>query len=178
MGFGGVSAVARATGISRLRICRGIKELKEASESPLGSRRIRKPGGGRKKTVDTDLTLKVDLEKLVQPTERGEPENPLRWTCKSVRRLAKELKAMGHQASHRMVAELLHELGYSLQANSKTLEVYLFTAVGAFRKSFPRDTRPRWLARWATKGQAVATDLPDPRATPWRLRISSTQSWC
>ena len=122
MGFGGVSAVARATGVSRLRIYRGIKELKEASESPLEGRRIRRPGGGRKKTVDTDLTLRTDLENLVQPTERGEPENPLRWTCKSVRRLAKELKEMGHQTSHRMVAELLHEMGYSLQANSKTLE--------------------------------------------------------
>jgi transposase len=122
MGFGGVSAVARATGVSRLRICRGIKELKEASELPLDGRRIRRPGGGRKKTVDTDLTLRADLEKLVQPTERGEPDSPLRWTCKSVRRLAKELKAMGHQTSHRMVAELLHDLGYSLQANSKTLE--------------------------------------------------------
>lgn len=122
IGFGGVSAVARATGVSRLRIYRGIKELKEASESPLEDRRIRRPGGGRKKTVDTDLTLRADLEKLVQPTERGEPENPLRWTCKSVRRLAKELKGMGHQVSHRMVAELLHEMGYSLQANSKTLE--------------------------------------------------------
>jgi Rhodopirellula transposase DDE domain len=122
MGFGGVSTVARATGVSRLRICRGIRELKEASEPPLEGRRIRRPGGGRKKTVDTDLTLRGDLEKLVQPTERGEPESPLRWTCKSVRRLAEELKGMGHQTSHRMVAELLHEMGYSLQANSKTLE--------------------------------------------------------
>lgn len=65
---------------------------------------------------------KTDLEHLVNPTMRGDPESPLRWTCKSVRRLAKELKRMGHQTSHRMVAAILHDLGYSLQANSKTLE--------------------------------------------------------
>jgi transposase len=122
IGFGGVAMVARATGYSRLTLRRGIKELKAAPESPPGGRKIRRPGGGRKRTVDTDLTLREDLEKLVQPTERGEPESPLRWTCKSVRRLAEELKRMGHQTSHRMVAELLHEMGYSLQANSKTLE--------------------------------------------------------
>ena len=122
IGFGGASKVARATGISRLAIGRGLKELKAAPGWYPGGRGIRRPGGGRKRTVDTDLTLKTDLEKLVQPTERGEPESPLRWTCKSVRRLAGELKSMGHRASHRMVAELLHDLGYSLQANSKTLE--------------------------------------------------------
>ena len=121
IGFGGVAKVARATGFSRLTLRRGIKELKAAPSHPKG-RRIRRPGGGRKRTVDTDLTLRADLEKLVQPTERGEPESPLRWTCKSVRRLAEELKRMGHQTSHRMVAEMLHEMGYSLQANSKTLE--------------------------------------------------------
>ena len=122
IGFGGVAMVARATGYSRLTLRRGIKELKSAPESPPGGRKIRRPGGGRKRTVDTDLTLRADLEKLVQPTERGEPESPLRWTCKSVRRLAEELKRLGHQTSHRMVAEMLHEMGYSLQANSKTLE--------------------------------------------------------
>jgi transposase len=122
IGFGGVARVARATGISRLTIRRGIKELKTTPESRPEGRRIRRPGGGRKRTVDTDPTLKADLEKLVQPTERGEPDSPLRWTCKSVRRLAGELKRMGHQTSHRMVAEMLHEMGYSLQANSKTLE--------------------------------------------------------
>lgn len=122
IGFGGVAKVARATGFSRLTIRRGIQELKAAPESHPKGRRIRRPGGGRKRTVDTDLTLRADLERLVQPTERGEPESPLRWTCKSVRRLAEELKRMGHQTSHRMVAEMLHEMGYSLQANSKTLE--------------------------------------------------------
>ena len=122
IGFGGVAIVARATGFSRFTIRRGIKELKAAPERHCEGGRIRRPGGGRKRTVDTDLTLRADLETLVQPTERGDPESPLRWTCKSVRRLAEELKRMGHQTSHRMVAEMLHEMGYSLQANSKTLE--------------------------------------------------------
>jgi hypothetical protein len=72
--------------------------------------------------VVTDPTLREDLDRLVEPTSRGDPESPLRWTCKSVRKLAAELKAQGHQTSHRMVAELLHDLGYSLQANQKTLE--------------------------------------------------------
>jgi len=72
--------------------------------------------------VETDPTLREDLERLVEPTSRGDPESPLRWTCKSVRKLAAALKAQGHQTSHRMVAELLHEMGYSLQANQKTLE--------------------------------------------------------
>ena len=72
--------------------------------------------------VVIDPTLRGDLDRLVEPTSRGDPESPLRWTCKSVRRLAEELKAQGHQTSHRMVAELLHDLGYSLQANQKTLE--------------------------------------------------------
>jgi DNA-binding phage protein len=122
MGFGGVAKVARATGYSRLTLRRGLKELKATPEPDCEGRRIRRPGGGRKRTVDTDLTLRSDLETLVQPTERGDPESPLRWTCKSVRRLAEELKRMGHQTSHRMVAEMLHAMGYSLQANSKTLE--------------------------------------------------------
>jgi transposase len=120
IGFGGVSLVARATGMSRETIRRGIEELKSPAGSHAGG--VRRPGGGRKKTVDCDPTLKQDLEKLVNPAERGDPESALRWTSKSVRRLAEELKRMGHQTSHRMVAEILHDLGYSLQANRKTLE--------------------------------------------------------
>lgn len=120
IGFGGISAVARSTGMSRPAISRGIEELK----TPVEARHegIRRPGGGRKKTVDVDPTLKEDLEKLINPTERGDPESPMRWTSKSVRHLAEELKQMGHQVSHRIVADLLHALGYSLQGNCKTLE--------------------------------------------------------
>ena len=112
--------MSRETGVSRRAIIRGIKELDEAPV--VGVARVRRAGGGRKKTVEKDATLKVDLERLVEPVTRGDPESRLRWTCKSVRKLAQELQDMGHQTSHRMVAELLHELGYSLQANSKTLE--------------------------------------------------------
>jgi transposase len=121
IGHGGASIVSRATGVSRRAIRAGLQELK-GSQRPQAAARIRKAGGGRKKTVDKDPALKNDLEQLVEPATRGDPESPLRWTCKSVRRLAQELKTMGHQTSHRMVAELLHELGYSLQANRKTLE--------------------------------------------------------
>ena len=121
MGPGGISAVSRATGVSRQVIRQGTAELNgPGARHPEG--RIRRPGGGRKKTVTQDRTLKSDLEQLVEPLTRGDPESPLRWTCKSVRKLATELRRMGHQASHRMVAELLHDLGYSLQANRKTQE--------------------------------------------------------
>ena len=120
IGFGGTSEVSRQTGVSRRAIIQGIKELDEAPGVRVG--RVRRAGGGRKKTVDKDASLKTDLERLVDPVTRGDPESPLRWTCKSVRKLAEELRRLGHQTSHRMVAELLHELGYSLQANRKTLE--------------------------------------------------------
>jgi len=80
------------------------------------------PGGGRKRTVAQDPTLLADLERLVEPLSRGDPESPLRWTCKSLHRLADELKRQGHQTSHRMVGELLRTLGYRLQANHKSLE--------------------------------------------------------
>lgn len=120
IGFGGTSLVSRATGVSRRAIIAGMKELEEVPTIQGG--RVRRPGGGRKKTVDTDATLRKDLERLIDPVTRGDPESPLRWTCKSVRKLAAELIRAGHQTSHRMVAELLHELGYSLQGNRKTLE--------------------------------------------------------
>jgi transposase len=121
IGRGGQLAVARATGVSRTMIQRGIREvLQPELQAPKG--RVRRPGGGRKAMVTIDPTLRDDLERLVEPTSRGDPESPLRWTCKSVRKLAAELTAQGHQTSHRMVADLLHDLGYSLQANQKTLE--------------------------------------------------------
>jgi transposase len=125
LGYGGASIVSRATGVSRRAIAAGVIELgmpaKRAPER-LAERGIRRSGGGRKRTTETDPTLKQDLERLVDPVTRGDPESPLRWTCKSVRKLADQLNGKGHQASHRMVAELLHELGYSLQANRKSLE--------------------------------------------------------
>ncbi len=121
IGRGGISVVSRATGVSRRAIRVGISELKAPKGRGLVGR-VRKPGGGRKRTVDRDPKLLVDLEKLIEPTTRGDPETALRWTCKSVRVLAGELKRRGHKTSHRMVAELLRGLGYSLQTNRKTIE--------------------------------------------------------
>ena len=121
MGFGGVTAVARASGLSRGTVIRGMAELK-TTPRPGRGQRIRRKGAGRKRTVDQDVTLKRDLESLVEPMTRGDPESPLRWTCKSVRQLAAQLKRRGHKTSHRMVAEILHGMDYSLQANRKTLE--------------------------------------------------------
>ncbi len=118
IGRGGITAVAEATGMSRPAIRLGLTELRQPAAHP--PNRIRRPGGGRKKTVIQDPSLLRDLERLIEPVTRGDPESPLRWTCKSLRKLAAELGSMGHKTSHRMVADLLHDLGYSLQANSKT----------------------------------------------------------
>ncbi len=120
IGWGGISAVSRATGLSRKAISQGIKQLQDGARVSEG--RIRRTGGGRKKTVMKDPKLCEDLERLVEPVTRGDPESPLRWTCKSVRKLAQELNRQGHQVSHQLVSELLHERGYSLQANRKTRE--------------------------------------------------------
>jgi hypothetical protein len=120
LGWGGITAASRATGLSRKAIRRGIAELNGAPAAAPG--RVRRPGGGRKKTVDTDPTLLPDLEALVEPSTRGDPEGPLRWTCKSLRKLAADLQERGHRVSHQLVAELLQAAGYSLQANRKTRE--------------------------------------------------------
>lgn len=121
-GWGGIRAVSRATGMSREAIVHGIQEVHGEGKPPAALGRIRRPGGGRKPLEVHDPSLRVDLERLVEPSTRGDPESPLRWTCKSVRRLARELQAQGHAVSHEKVAHLLHALGYSLQANRKTRE--------------------------------------------------------
>jgi transposase len=120
VGRGGISIVAKATGISRLVIRKGVADLK--NPTALAPGRVRKEGGGRKRASDKDASLKTDLESLLESTTRGDPEAALRWTGKSVRQLTAELKRMGHEISHQVVADLLHELGYSLQANRKTKE--------------------------------------------------------
>jgi len=125
IGYGGVSVVARATGVSRRAITEGMKELSQqkVSGEPVPSQfRIRRKGAGRKRAVDKDPGLRADLDRLVDPATRGDPESPLRWTCKSVRIWAEELRREGHAVSHQTVAELLHEMDYSLQANQKKLE--------------------------------------------------------
>jgi transposase len=120
LGWGGISAVSRATGLSRQVISDGIQELQGGIQAEEG--RVRRKGGGRTSNVSKDPKLSEDLERLVEPVTRGDPQSPLRWTSKSVRKLAKELQGMGHQVSHELVSELLHGLGYSLQANRKTQE--------------------------------------------------------
>jgi len=117
-GYGGIAAVAMATGMAPSTIGRGLKEL--AQDEP--SERVRRPGAGRKPAIVKDPTLVADLEALVEPTTRGDPESPLRWTCKSVRRLAEALQQQGHQVSRTLVGELLNATGYSLQGNRKTKE--------------------------------------------------------
>ncbi len=120
LGHGGIAKIERATGISRSTIARGIKEI--ATGETLGPGQTRRSGGGRRRATEKDASLAGDLDALVEPTTAGSPDSPLRWTSKSVRRLAAELRAMGHSVSHRLVADLLHESGFSLQANRKTLE--------------------------------------------------------
>ena len=120
LGRRGISTVSKATGISRQVIRQGIAELKQAAVLP--ERRMRRAGGGRKSASVLDPSLKTDLEELLEATTRGDPESPLRWTCRSIRNLEVELKKGGHSVSHQVVADLLHELEYSLQANRKTSE--------------------------------------------------------
>lgn len=122
LGHGGIALVERATGISRSTISRGMREVASGAHAMLPPERTRRAGGGRKRATTKDPMLVADLEALVEPTTSGVPDSPLRWTSKSVRHLADELQAMGHEVSHRLVAELLHELRYSLQANRKTRE--------------------------------------------------------
>ena len=120
LGWGGVSAVARAAGVSRSTVTIAVAEL---DRSPLaGEGRSRRPGAGRKPATVKDPGLAAALDALVDPVTRGDPESPLRWTCKSTRQLAAALTGAGHPVSERTVAGLLHDAGYSLQANAKTTE--------------------------------------------------------
>ena len=120
LGRGGIALVARATGVSRSTITRGIRELESGEVVEAG--RVRRSGGGRRRKEDGDPTLVADLEGLVEPSVSGDPQSPLRWTSKSVRKLAEQLTTMGHEVSHTIVAELLHAAGYSLQGNRKAKE--------------------------------------------------------
>jgi len=122
-GWGGVTAVARATGLSRTTITAGLRELTlPRKQREAAAARVRQLGGGRRPLTETDPELLVAVEALIEPTTRGDPESPLRWTCKSTRRLAEELRHQNHPVSPRTVAALLHAAGYSLQANRKTRE--------------------------------------------------------
>jgi hypothetical protein len=120
LGRGGLAAVVRATGMAKTTVLRGLRDLE--SGPLLGSDRVRRPGGGRKRATVVDPGLVAAMKSLVDPVTRGDPESPLLWTCKSTRRLATELEAQGHPISHTAVADLLWEQGYSLQGNRKTKE--------------------------------------------------------
>ncbi len=120
LGRGGVSAVSRACGLSRKAIAKGIREL-EAGQT-LAPGRVRRPGAGRKKITEHDPGLADALERLIEPGTRGDPQSPLRWTCKSTRTLAAQLARQKHPVSHMKVAQMLHGMGYSLQGNRKTEE--------------------------------------------------------
>ena len=124
IGRGGIARVAAATGMSRTTIRAGLRELeaREAPDAEPDSGRARRRGGGRKPLTTHDPNLTQALERLVDPVTRGDPMGPLLWTCSSAARLAEKLQAIGHPVSERTVNRLLHELGYSLQANRMTLE--------------------------------------------------------
>jgi transposase len=184
-GRGGIAAVARASGISENTIRKGLRELDSPAELPAG--RVRQPGAGPKRLADTDPTLLADLERLLDGETRGDPERPLLWTSKSVRKLAAELRGLGHELSYRTVARLLHELGYSLQANRKTKEgrqhpdrdaqfrhinAKVAAAIAASQPAISIDTKKKELVgeyknggrEWRRKGDPVAVkvhDFPD-----------------
>ena len=122
LGRGGIAAVSQATGLSRATIGSGLRELKQGGTRPVPETRVRRKGGGRKALTESDPAVLKDLEELVEPSTRGHPQSALRWTCKSTTKLAEELRRRGHRIGPRTVAELLHALDYSLQANRKTRE--------------------------------------------------------
>jgi hypothetical protein len=121
LGYGGQSIVAKATGIARITLYReGLRQVSD--QEPYPQERIRNPGGGRKKLTEQEPTMLSALEALVEPTTRGDPENPLRWTCLSTRQLSAALQKQGYRIGRQTVATLLEDLGYSLQGNQKTKE--------------------------------------------------------
>ena len=155
LGWGGVTAVARATGLSRKTIHAGVRELGiggDAASTELPSDRMRRAGGGRKSVTHRQPTMMAALESLVEPGARGDPQSPVRWTCKGVRRLAAELRRQGFRVGPDTVARLLKSAGYSLQGNRKTRE----------GKQHPdRDAQFRYISetvkRFQRRGQPVVS---------------------
>jgi hypothetical protein len=184
-GWGGISLVARATGLSRPTIMAGLKELDLSSKSrAIAAARVRSPGGGRRLLTQSDPGLLNALEQLIEPATRGDPMSPLRWTCKSTDKLAEELTRQNHPVSDRTVAMLLKQQGYSLQANRKTREgashpdrnaqfEYINRQVMAFQKRqqpvISVDTKKKELvgefknagAEWQPKGQPEKVNVHD-----------------
>jgi Rhodopirellula transposase DDE domain len=209
LGWGGVSLVARATGLARNTVAHGVRELAERAKAPNAPvpALLRKAGAGRKRLRDTDLTLLQALDALVDPVTRGHPESPLRWTCKSTRKLAEELQRQQHPVSDRTVAALLRHEGYSLQANRKTREgkqhpdrnaqfEYIHEQVLAFHQRrqpvISVDTKKKELVgefknagqEWQPKGEPEKVkvhDFPDPelgKAIPYGVYdLASNEGW-
>jgi len=169
LGRGGISVVSAATGLAHSTIRRGIREL-DTGETPPGGRQ-RRAGAGRKRAEVVDAGLTAALERLVEPESRGDPQSPLRWTCKSTRRLAEELTAQKHPVGPTKVRQLLKEAGYSLQANRKTCE----------GKSHPdRDAQFRYINRRVKaqqrRGQAAISVDTKKKETLGNLK-NSGQTW-
>jgi transposase len=207
LGHGGVSAVSQATGLSRNTITAGQRTLVEAAEDPVVAGRIRKPGGGRKRVEEQDAELIEALDRLVEPATRGDPQSPLRWTCKSVSKLAQALKQQGHCVSAKTVYTLLRSMDYSLQSNRKTREgkdhpdrdaqfEHIATTVAQFqqkrRPAISIDTKKKELVgnfhnpgqEWQPQGEPVevnAHDFPDKtlgKAIPYGVYdLSENQGW-
>ena len=207
LGRGGVTTVAKASGLSRTTIYAGLRELDAPPSGQAQSPdRIRARGGGRKRLIDKDRGLLTDLDALVEPSMRGDPQSPLRWTCKSTPRLAEELQAKGHTVSQRTVCDLLAHLGYSLQATRKRREgghhddrdaqfAYIATRVAQYQRAgdpvISVDTKKELIGdfknagrEWQPKGQPEAVrvyDFIDPelgKVAPYGVYdISANQGW-
>jgi len=208
LGWGGVTTVAQATGMSRVTITAGLRELRQpAKQRALEATRVRRPGGGRRAITESDPELLAALEALIEPGTRGDPESPLRWTCKSTFRLADELTRQDHRVGPRTVARLLQREGYSLQANHKTREgsshpdrnaqfEYISTLVGRYQQrgqpAISVDTKKKELVgdfknagrTWRRQGQPEVVrmhDFQDPvlgKAIPYGVYdLANNQGW-
>lgn len=208
LGHGGIKRVHEATGVARGSILAGMKELRQGSEAGAGGpRRVRRAGAGRKKLIEQDPGVREALERLVEPVTRGDPESPLRWTCKSLMQLSRELGACGHTISHVSVGVLLKDLGYSLQGNRKTLEgashpdrnaqfewinEKIETALSAGQPVISVDTKKKELVgpyknggkEWRPQGQPEAVKVHDfvdkelGRANPYGVYdLGSNSAW-
>lgn len=182
LGHGGVATVARATGLTESTIRLGKKELTSPSPAASSPRRVRRQGAGRPSRTAQDQTLLQALDALVEPTTRGDPRSPLRWTCKSTRRLAQELCRQGHQVSHRKVGQLLQTLNYSLQGPRKTREGTShpdrnaqFEYINAQVKDFQHRGQP--VVSVDTKKKELVGDFANggqeyqPQGAPERVRV-------
>jgi hypothetical protein len=175
LGRGGISWAARATGLSRMTVRAGVRELRQQerqSDGVLAADRARRPGGGRRPLTTTDPTLLRDLERLIDPVTRGDPRSPLRWTCKSTGKLAAALQAQGHTVSARKVAQLLHGLDYHLQAPRKTREGSRhpdrdaqFNYIGSQTATFQRRGQP--VVSVDAKKKELVGDF-QPKGREWR----------